>query len=231
MSQAQEASRDLRPIREEMSTSSRVLRNGMVNLAVDIEEEIEDQLEELADSLAGLNPANQGSESDQLQRAADDAENLREQIESLQQQALAFNDSGRSRARSRVFVTCASSCSAASSWLNSCRTSCVIRRGADSRAHRPGKRELVVIDSKSGVPEEKVSSAPAWVERSTPTATICPGECPFDQAATDPAGHRRFHQSTGVVSSAAPADYRARRCAARSSRTRQHQRQAVRVFR
>ena len=38
MSQAQEASRDLRPIREEMSTSSRVLRNGMVNLAVDIEE-------------------------------------------------------------------------------------------------------------------------------------------------------------------------------------------------
>ena len=37
MSQAQEASRDLRPIREEMSTSSRVLRNGMVNLAVDIE--------------------------------------------------------------------------------------------------------------------------------------------------------------------------------------------------
>ena len=42
MSQAQ-ASRDLRPIREEMSTSSRVLRNGMVNLAVDIEEEIEDQ--------------------------------------------------------------------------------------------------------------------------------------------------------------------------------------------
>ena len=94
MSQAQEASRDLRPIREEMSTSSRVLRNGMVNLAVDIEEEIEDQLVALADSLAGLDPANQGSESDQLQRAAEDAENLREQIESLQQQALAFNDSG-----------------------------------------------------------------------------------------------------------------------------------------
>ena len=94
MSQAQEASRDLRPIREEMSTSSRVLRNGMVNLAVDIEEEIEDQLIALADSLAGLDPANQGSESDQLQRAAEDAENLREQIESLQQQALAFNDSG-----------------------------------------------------------------------------------------------------------------------------------------
>ena len=66
MSQAQEASRDLRPIREEMSTSSRVLRNGMVNLAVDIEEEIEDQLVALADSLAGLDPANQGSESDQL---------------------------------------------------------------------------------------------------------------------------------------------------------------------
>ena len=94
MSQAQEASRDLRPIREEMSTSSRVLRNGMVNLAVDIEEEIEDQLEELADSLAGLNPANQVLNLIQLQRAAEDAENLREQVESLQQQALAFNESG-----------------------------------------------------------------------------------------------------------------------------------------
>ena len=94
MSQAQEASRDLRPIREEMSTSSRVLRNGMVNLAVNIEEEIEDQLEDLANSLARLDPATQGSESDQLQRAAEDAENLREQVESLQQQALAFNDNG-----------------------------------------------------------------------------------------------------------------------------------------
>lgn len=94
MSQAQEASRDLRPIREEMSTSSRVLRNGMVNLAVDIEEEIEDQLEALAGSLAGLDPANQVSESDQLRRAAEDAENLREQVESLQKQALAFNDNG-----------------------------------------------------------------------------------------------------------------------------------------
>jgi len=93
MSQAQEATRDLRPIREEMSTSSRVLRNGMVNLAVDIEQEIEDQLEALVDSLAGLDPVNQGSGSDQIQRAARNLGSLREQVESLQQQALAFSDS------------------------------------------------------------------------------------------------------------------------------------------
>jgi hypothetical protein len=95
MSQAQEASRELRPIREEMSTSSRVLRNGMVNLAVDIEEEIEGQIEELARSLAALDPSNQSSGSDQIQQAAQDAESLREQIESLEQQALAFNEEGQ----------------------------------------------------------------------------------------------------------------------------------------
>ncbi len=37
LSQAQQASRELRPIREEMQTSNRVLRNGMVNLSVDTE--------------------------------------------------------------------------------------------------------------------------------------------------------------------------------------------------
>jgi hypothetical protein len=78
-----------------MSTSSRVLRNGMVNLAVDIEEEIEGQLEELASSLAALDPSNQGSGSDQIQQAAQDAESLREQIEALEQQALAFNEAGQ----------------------------------------------------------------------------------------------------------------------------------------
>ncbi len=95
MSQAQAASRELRPIQEEMQTSSRVLRNGMVNLAVDIEEEIEGQIEELAQSLAALDPSATGSPSDQIQQAASDAEALREQIESLEQQALAFNEAGQ----------------------------------------------------------------------------------------------------------------------------------------
>ena len=40
MSQAQAASRELVPLREEMQTSNRVLRNGMVNLSVDIEQEL-----------------------------------------------------------------------------------------------------------------------------------------------------------------------------------------------
>jgi hypothetical protein len=37
LSQAQQASRAVRPLREQMDTSHRVLRNGMVNLALDIE--------------------------------------------------------------------------------------------------------------------------------------------------------------------------------------------------
>ena len=95
MSQAQAASRELRPIREEMQTSNRVLRNGMVNLAVDIERELEAQIEEFAQSLAALNPAQSGSRSNQLQQVAADAASLREQIEELQQQALAFNEAGQ----------------------------------------------------------------------------------------------------------------------------------------
>ena len=95
MSDAQEASRDLRPIREEMQTSNRVLRNGMGNLSVDIEDELEGQIEEFAQQLLALNPANMNSPSDQLAQAARDAEDLREQVEDLQQQALAFNEDGR----------------------------------------------------------------------------------------------------------------------------------------
>ena len=95
MSDAQEASRDLRPIREEMQTSNRVLRNGMVNLSVDIEGELEGQIEEFAQQLLALNPANMNSPSDQLAQAARNAEELRERVEDLQQQASAFNEDGQ----------------------------------------------------------------------------------------------------------------------------------------
>ena len=94
MSQAQEATRDLRPIREEMQTSNRVLRNGMVNLSVDIEADLEEEIEDFAQGLAALNPSSTASPSDQLQQAARDAKSLRQQIEDLEQQALAFNENG-----------------------------------------------------------------------------------------------------------------------------------------
>lgn len=95
MSQAQAATRELRPIREEMQTSNRVLRNGMVNLSVDIERELENQIEEFARSLLALNPAQGDSISDQVQQVAQDAEALRQQIEDLERQVLAFNAAGQ----------------------------------------------------------------------------------------------------------------------------------------
>ena len=82
----------MRQIREEMQTSNRVLRNGMVNLSVDIEQELEGQIEEFAQSLATLDPANTNSPSEQIAQAAQDAEDLREQIEELQRQALAYGE-------------------------------------------------------------------------------------------------------------------------------------------
>lgn len=96
MSQAQAATRELRPIKEEMQTSNRVLRNGMVNLSVDIEQELQNPMEELAQSLMALNPASGESASDRIQTAASDAEALREQIEQLQQQVAAYSDEGES---------------------------------------------------------------------------------------------------------------------------------------
>ncbi|MCY4356626.1 MAG: hypothetical protein OXD01_03795 [Gammaproteobacteria bacterium] len=95
LSQAQSASRELRPIQEGMQTSNRVLRNGMVNLAVDIEGEIEGQMSELARSLAALDASGTDTPTDRMQQAANDAEALRQQIEDLQQQALAFNQAGQ----------------------------------------------------------------------------------------------------------------------------------------
>ncbi len=92
LSQAQEATRELRPIQEEMQTSNRILRNGMVNLAADIEQTIEDQLEGLARSLASLDPERAGGNP--LQQAARNAEELREQLEDLEQRILALNENG-----------------------------------------------------------------------------------------------------------------------------------------
>ncbi|MBC54674.1 MAG: hypothetical protein CMQ34_12655 [Gammaproteobacteria bacterium] len=89
LSQAQQASRAVRPLREQMDTSNRVLRNGMVNLAVDIEQEIADALGEFGQNLQALNPGSQPSGetgTDALMQAAADASALREQLESLQQE-------------------------------------------------------------------------------------------------------------------------------------------------
>jgi hypothetical protein len=89
LSQAQAASRAIRPLREQMDTGNRVLRNGMVNLAVDIEREVADQLEQLNRSLQGLNPGTQlaqSNDTDAIAQAAADASALRQQLEALQQQ-------------------------------------------------------------------------------------------------------------------------------------------------
>jgi hypothetical protein len=98
MFQAQAASRELRPIKEEMQTSNRVLRNGMVNLSVDIEQELQMPMEDLAQSLMALNPASGDSASDLIQTAANDAQALRKQIEQLQEQAEAFSAQGEGEA-------------------------------------------------------------------------------------------------------------------------------------
>ncbi len=92
LSQAQRASRELRPIREEMRASDRVLRDGMVNLAADIEQSLEEQIGELAQDLAQLAPGRPGANP--LQQTAMDAGELREQLEELERQLAAYSENG-----------------------------------------------------------------------------------------------------------------------------------------
>ena len=91
LTQAQAATRDLKPIRDEMATSNRVLRNGMLNLAIDMEQELGDQIEVLAQSLARLDPSQTQDPEGSARQVASDAQQLRQQIESLSEQAEQFN--------------------------------------------------------------------------------------------------------------------------------------------
>jgi len=91
LAQAQAATRDLKPIRDEMATSNRVLRNGMLNLAIDMEQELGDQIEVLAQSLARLDPSQTQDSEGSARQVASDAQQLRQQIESLSEQAEQFN--------------------------------------------------------------------------------------------------------------------------------------------
>ena len=91
LTQAQAATRDLKPIRDEMATSNRVLRNGMLNLAIDMEQELGDQIDQLAQSLARLDPSQTQDSVGSARQVASDAQQLRQQIESLSEQAEQFN--------------------------------------------------------------------------------------------------------------------------------------------
>ncbi len=87
--QAQEANRAIRSLEERMEASGRVLRNGMVNLAVDIEEEVDESMQSLSQQLQALQPgaSRPGQQEGQsaLQQVANDASELRTQLESLRE--------------------------------------------------------------------------------------------------------------------------------------------------
>src|SRR5690606_7760254 len=87
LSQAQRASRSIRPLRETMDTSGRVLRSGMVNLAVDLEQEVGDDLAALEASLLAMTSGSAPVANDPVQQAARDAAELMEQVQDLQRQA------------------------------------------------------------------------------------------------------------------------------------------------
>ena len=93
LTQAQAATRELQPLRDDMATSNRVLRNGMVNLAIDMEQDLGAQIDSLAQSLAGLNPSQQ--QTGDSQQLAQDAQRLREEIEALEAEVGQFNQQGQ----------------------------------------------------------------------------------------------------------------------------------------
>ncbi|HLT63929.1 MAG TPA: DUF4175 family protein, partial [Pseudohongiella sp.] len=89
LSQAQQANRAIRPALEQMDTANRVLRNGMVNLAMDIEQEVADSLRQLGQNLQALGNGGQAPvnrSEDPVMQAAADASALRSELERLQQE-------------------------------------------------------------------------------------------------------------------------------------------------
>lgn len=89
LSQAQQANRAIRPALEQMDTANRVLRNGMVNLAMDIEQEVADSLRQLGQNLQALGNGGQApatASDDPVMQAAADASALRAELERLQQE-------------------------------------------------------------------------------------------------------------------------------------------------
>lgn len=94
--QAQEANRAIRSLDERMEASGRVLRNGMVNLAVDIEEEVDESMQSLSEQLQALQPGASGAGQQRgqsaLQQVAGDASELRNQLEALRE---AIQDNGQ----------------------------------------------------------------------------------------------------------------------------------------
>jgi hypothetical protein len=89
LSQAQQANRAIRPALEQMDTANRVLRNGMVNLAMDIEQEVADSLRQLGQNLQALGSGGQQTtptSEDSVMQAAADASALRSELQRLQQE-------------------------------------------------------------------------------------------------------------------------------------------------
>lgn len=89
LSRAQSAVRELRPIRNDMQTSNRVLRNGMASLAADMEAELEEKIESFAQSLAGLDPRVNGQNPNKA--ISDEAELLQAVVQELDEKVGAYN--------------------------------------------------------------------------------------------------------------------------------------------
>jgi phosphohistidine phosphatase SixA len=89
LSRAQSAVRELRPIRNDMQTSNRVLRNGMANLAADMEAELEEKIESFAQSLADLDPRVTGQNPNKA--ISEDAELLQAVVQGLEAKVAAYN--------------------------------------------------------------------------------------------------------------------------------------------
>tara|TARA_B100001059_G_scaffold228118_1_gene258768 strand:+ start:922 stop:4476 length:3555 start_codon:yes stop_codon:yes gene_type:complete len=89
LSRAQSAVRDLRPIRDDMQTSNRVLRNGMASLAADMEAELEEKIESFAQSLAELDPRVTGQNPSKA--ISDDAELLQAVVTGLEEKVALYS--------------------------------------------------------------------------------------------------------------------------------------------
>lgn len=94
MDQAHEASLALKPIEDKMNTSEQILRRGMVNLSLKLEQEIESELVTLRQQLQQVGSGPSRSVANSEQQVANQVRQLRRSLENLQEQANNFQQPG-----------------------------------------------------------------------------------------------------------------------------------------
>ncbi len=131
MESAHTLTQELRPIKEKMDTSRQILQNGMVNLSLKLESDVESALADVQQQIQGLGAApGQNNEAPDNQQLASQLRALRQAVQQLQEQVQAQSGDGEQRGQGQNEQPTAQPDQLA------------VRRGERSAGDRPSRRDM-----------------------------------------------------------------------------------------